>query len=116
MGWAGLDQRVFPRVSAQCDIAIHDRIGGVIKAKTQNLGVGGACIILARELEKLSQVHLKLTLENFAQTVKCDGRIIWMVRSKEPSSRKVSFDIGIEFLNLKPEDEEAIATFIKTRV
>ena len=116
MGWAGLDQREFPRVSAQCDISIHDRIGGAIKAKTQNLGVGGVCVILSRELEKLSVVHLKVTLENSTQTVECDGRVVWMVRSKELSSRKIFFDIGIEFLNLKPEDQDAIGTFIKGRV
>ena len=116
MGWAGLDQRAFPRVSAQCDISIHDRIGSSVRAKTQNLGVGGVCVILTCELEKLSQVHLKLTLENSEQTVESDGRVVWMVRSKEPSSGKVSFDIGIEFLNLKPKDQEAIIVFIKSRV
>ncbi len=116
MSWAGLDQRAFPRVSARCDISIHDRIGGAITTKTQNLGIGGVCVILNRELAKLSQVHLRLTLENTAQTVECDGRVVWMVRSKEPSSGKVSFDIGIEFLGLKPNDQELITAFIKTRI
>ncbi len=116
MAWAGLDQRVFPRISARCDISIHDRIGGAIKAKTQNLGLGGVCVILDCELAKLSQVHLRLTLEDTTQGVDCDGRVVWMVRSKEPSSGKVSFDIGIEFLNLKPKDQDLITAFIKTQV
>ena len=116
MSWAGLDQRAFPRISAQCDISIRDRIGGAIKAKTQNLGVGGVCVILTCELEKLSRVHLRIILEDSSQTVECDGRVVWMVRSKEPSSGKVSFDIGIEFLNLNPKDHQAIAAFIKNRV
>ena len=113
MGWAGLDQRAFPRISARCDISIHDRIGGAIKAKTQNLGVGGVCVILNRELEKLSRVHLRLMLGELAQPVECDGRVVWMVRSKELSSGKVTFDIGIEFLNLLAKEQESIAAFIK---
>ncbi|MBI4395322.1 MAG: PilZ domain-containing protein [Candidatus Omnitrophica bacterium] len=110
MAWSGLDQRVFPRVSARCDITIHDRIGGKIKTKTQNLGAGGACVILNRELEKLSQVRLRLMLEDPDQPIECDGRVVWMVRSKEPSG-KVSFDVGIEFLRLSPSDQERIITF-----
>ena len=111
MGWGGLDQRAFPPVSARCDISIHDRIGGTIKAKTQNLGRGGACVILNRELEKLSQVRLRLTLADPNDPIECDGRIVWMVRSKEPSSGKVSFDIGIEFLGLDVKNQERITSF-----
>ena len=113
MSWGGLDQRVFPRVSARCDISIHDRIGGAIKTKTQNLGLGGVCVILNRELEKLSRVHVHLMLEESNQAVDCNGRVVWMVRSKEPASGKVTFDVGIEFLDLKPQDRELISAFIK---
>ena len=113
MSWGGLDQRVFPRVSARCDISIHDRMGGPIKTKTQNLGLGGVCVLLNRELEKLTRVHLHLMLDEPKQTIDCDGRVVWMVRSKEPASGKVTFDIGIEFLDLKPESRELISVFIK---
>ena len=111
MPWAGLDQRAFPRVSARCDISISSRGGKAIRAETQNLGAGGACVILNQKLEKLSQVYLRLTLDQPKAPIECDGRIVWMVRSKEPASGKVTFDIGIEFLNLKPEDQELITTF-----
>ena len=113
MSWGGLDQRVFPRVSARCDISIHDRIGGPIKTKTQNLGLGGVCVILNRELEKLSRVHVHLILEEPNRAVDCNGRVVWMVRSKEPVSGKVTFDVGIEFLDLEPQDREFISAFIK---
>ena len=111
MGWAGLDQRAFPRINARCDMWIGDQIGGVVKTKTQNLGAGGVCVISDREFEKLTRVHLRLTLTEGASPVECDGRIVWMVRSKEPSSGKVSFDIGVEFLGLDVKDQERIASF-----
>ena len=112
MSWAGLDQRAFPRVSTQCDIAVGDHLQGLIKTKTQNLGAGGVCVILNRQVEKLSRVHLRLTLEDSITPIECDGRIVWMVRSKELVSGRVSFDVGVEFLNLKDEDRELIKSFI----
>ena len=113
MSWAGLDQRVFPRFKVRCDITIDYPIGGTIRAQTQNLGAGGVCVILQRELEKLSTVHLELSLQEILPPIQCDGRVVWMVRSKEFVSRKTSFDTGIEFVNLKLEDQERISSFIK---
>ena len=111
MSWTGLDQRAFPRISAQCDIAIGDHLQGLIKTKTQNLGAGGVCVILNCQVEKLSRVHLRLTLKDSAP-IDSDGRVVWVVRSKELVSGRVSFDVGIEFLNLKGEDRELIKSFI----
>ena len=116
MGWAGLDQRAFPRISSRCDVMIRDHIGGTLKTKTQNLGGGGVCVILNQEIEKLSKVRLRLSLEQSLDPVECEGRVVWMVRSKEPSTGKTSFDTGIEFVNLKPGDQERIMAFIKTKV
>ena len=116
MAWAGLNQRQFPRVNTRCDILIHHRLGGAIQACTQNLGIGGACVILKQELEKLSTVRLRLTLKSEAAPIACEGRIVWIVRSKEPSSGKVTFDTGIEFLNLKLDEQERITSFIQDKV
>ena len=116
MSWAGLDQRVFPRISAQCSIAIGDHLQGLIKTKTQNLGAGGVCVILNREVEKLSRVHLRLTLKDSVTPIECDGRVVWMVRSRELVSDRVSFDVGVEFLNLKDEDRELIQSFIDRHI
>jgi len=113
MSWSGLDQRAFPRFSTRCDIAIHDhQFGTGLKAKTQNLGGGGVCVILDQGLEKLSQVGLRLALANSQKPIECDGRVVWIVRSQEPATHKVSFDTGIEFINLSSEDRARIEQFI----
>lgn len=111
MGWSGLDQRSFPRVQAKCDIWILEGTGGIIKTKTENLGAGGTCVILERELEKLSQVHVRLTLPETSTSIHCDGRVVWTVRSTEPRSHRVTYDTGIEFLNLRADDKETIIAF-----
>jgi c-di-GMP-binding flagellar brake protein YcgR len=115
MSWSGLDQRVFPRFNTRCDIAIHGGpFGTGLKVKTQNLGAGGVCVILDQGLEKLSQVRMRLALASSEKPIECEGRVVWMVRSKEPASRKVSFDTGIEFLNLSSEDQARIKQFIQS--
>ena len=103
MSWSGLNKREFPRINLSCDISIHD--GDVpIKAKTENLGPGGLCALLERELEKLSSVHLSLELEPNTPPVRSHARIVWIVKSKELGSKKVSYDTGFEFINISDAD------------
>ena len=113
MTWGGLDQRAFPRFSVECDILIEGKAGQPIRAKTENLGAGGVCVILKEALEKLTHVRLRLNLDKKTPAIECDGRVIWTVPSKEFASKKVTFDTGVEFLNLPPETGAAIMSFIK---
>ena len=110
--WAGLDQRVFPRFSASCDIAISGE-GETLKAKTQNIGVGGVCLILNKALEKFSQVRLRLVLDKSLPMIECDAKVVWMIPSKEIASPKVNYDTGFEFVDLTPQDQERIQSFIQ---
>ena len=112
MGWAGLDQRVFPRFSAQCDLTISGG-GETLKNKTQNIGVGGVCVILQKEIQKLSQVKLRLVLDESMPPIECDARVVWMIPSKEISSPKKHYDTGVEFINLDPKDRERIDLFVQ---
>lgn len=112
MSWAGLDQRVFPRFSARCDITIID-LGEMITTKTQNIGVGGVCVILKRELEKLSQVKLRLILDETVPPIECDAKVVWMIPGKELSSGKMHYDTGLEFTNLDSKDRDRIQSFIQ---
>ncbi len=115
MGWAGLDQREFPRYSARCDITISDG-GETLKSKTQNVGVGGVCVLLNKELQKLSQVKLHLVMDESMRPIECEGRIVWMIPSKELASPKKHYDTGIEFLNLDPKDRDRIEVFVRRLV
>ena len=116
MTWSGLDHRQFPRINTQCDLWLHKGFGGLIHAQTENLGRGGACVILRHALEKLTSVQIRLALKEETSPIECGGRIVWTVRSKEPASGKVTYDTGIEFLNIKLEDEERITNFIQSRL
>lgn len=113
MSWAGLNQRQFPRVNLRCDVLIHNRFGGTVEAQTENLGQGGVCVILKQAIEKFSPVKLRLILKKETPPIECDGRIVWMVRSKEPATGKVTYDTGIEFVGLAHPEQERISSFLQ---
>ena len=115
MSWGGLDQRAFPRVQTPCDIYIHGIFDRPIHSRTENIGGGGVCVILKEELIKLSDVRLSVHLEKDEPPLQCAGRVVWVVRSKEPATGKVSFDTGIEFTGLKTVELERIIHFVETR-
>lgn len=113
MSWGGLNQRQFPRLNAECGIAINDQVRGAIKARTENIGKGGVCVILNQELVKLSRVRFHLVLDEKESPLECEGRVVWAVRSKNPASGKVTFDTGIEFIDLNTEQQSALERFLE---
>ncbi len=115
MVWQGMNQRTFPRVNVACDLTIDIPSASVMKTKTENLGAGGVCVILDKGLDKLSTVHLQIMLTDDANPVKCDGRIVWLVCTKQPglNATRVEYDTGIEFTNLEESDRERISRFIQ---
>jgi c-di-GMP-binding flagellar brake protein YcgR len=97
--WDGIDRRRFPRVHYPCKVEVFQK--GYKKAfltQTENIGVGGICVILQAGLEKFSLVELIITLTDGEPPIKCDGRIVWAVKGK------TQFDTGIEFLDIKEKD------------
>ncbi|OGW82173.1 MAG: hypothetical protein A3G33_10630 [Omnitrophica bacterium RIFCSPLOWO2_12_FULL_44_17] len=113
MAWMGLNKREFPRVDISCDILIDDENEKQIIAKTENLGSGGVCVLLGRPLDKLSNVELKLSLGHDNLPLTCQGRVVWLVQSRDLSTHKTTYDTGIEFTNIKEEDRARISQFIK---
>jgi hypothetical protein len=79
------------------------------------LGSGGVCVILDRELEKFSPVELRLVLEEGGLAIESEGRVVWTVRRREFGSSKISCDTGIEFVRLKPQDQERLNSYLQRR-
>ena len=111
--WSGLDQRNFPRIEAKCDIRILEHAGKTIHTKTKNIGGGGVRVLLAEALERFSHVTLAITLPDTARMVRSAGRVVWTVKSTNPATQKTTFDTGIEFMELKPEDKETILILVR---
>jgi len=82
-----------------------------ISAVTENIGLGGICVFLERGLNIFSPVELELSLGPESLPVKASGTIVWVVRRRE-FRKKPSFDTGIEFSRLSPEDKNRLEAIL----
>jgi hypothetical protein len=113
--WDGFNKRKFPRLNMHCEIDIHsDEQKASIHANTENIGIGGVCVILDKPLERFSTCHIKLDLDELE--VSCDAKVVWIVPTREVKSTRKRFDTGLEFVGLKPEHHSALLDFIEKAV
>lgn len=122
MSWEGLNRRKFPRAVFPCMIKIS-RPGveaETLLTHTENVSIGGVCVILRRHLEVFLPVSLEIDLLDGNETIACGGKIVWTVRRKAIEEHRPScYDTGIEFVDIKAADhariDKMLDHLIKTR-
>jgi c-di-GMP-binding flagellar brake protein YcgR len=114
--WDGFNKRKFPRLNIHCEINIlSEEEKAPIRTSTENLGVGGVCVILDKPLERFSKCRVKLDLQH--KEFLCDAKVVWIVPTRsEAKSTKRRFDTGLEFVGLEPEQLSAIRGYIEKSV
>ena len=113
MVWDGFNKRKFPRVNVNCDIVIHSEVQSApISAVTENVGVGGVCVVLDQRLRRFEPCRVRLELRTKSPKISCAARVVWVVSTKSPKQRKSRFDTGIEFLDLDQESAARIQKFL----
>ena len=112
--WESLGLRKFPRLNINCDIDIKDiKSSFHLSTTTQNIGAGGVCVILMRELPRFSKINLRIHLNDSMPPIQCVGKVCWNVHSKVLfKNNETRFDTGIEFQELLPADRERIKAYI----
>jgi Tfp pilus assembly protein PilZ len=116
--WEGMNRRKFPRANYPCLLIIRrDHISPeAMLTHTENIGVGGVGVIVKRELKIFSPVELEIDLLDMQTHIKCEGKIVWVVRRRDTEEVKPSFfDVGIEFMDLPEKDRKRIE-FIVSRL
>ncbi|MDD4909068.1 MAG: PilZ domain-containing protein [Candidatus Omnitrophica bacterium] len=112
--WQGVDKREFPRVNYPCKIVVTQQQGAPFNTKTENIGVGGVCVILEKGFERFTEVSLEIFINNGLTPIKCEGKIMWVI--KKTSARPLKseqFDTGIEFTGLSGADKARIEGIVK---
>ena len=114
--WQGVDRRRFPRANYPCKIILA-RKGQrqKLSTHTENIGLGGVCVIMNQELERFSEVELMLFLKDRQPAVRCDARIVWMVKKLVPSKKNstAEFDTGLEFVNLEEKEKARVEKVVQ---
>lgn len=113
MPWAGMDQRRFPRIRHQCVVSLRQNpTRAMIATSTENVGMGGICVLMDQGLDIFAPVDVELSLGDGHPPIVCKGMVAWVVRRRE-LNRPVMFDTGIEFVGLPPEAESRIQKAIQ---
>ncbi len=119
----GLNRRKFPRVSYPCLLILrnnNENENEALLTHTENIGVGGVCVILRRPLKMFCPVEVELDLLDLKEHIKCKAKVVWNVQRKGELSRKpLFFDTGIEFVDLMQKDyqrlQEIIARLVRNQ-
>ena len=116
MSWNGLDKRKFPRANYPCLIVIRHNQGGpeAMLTHTENLGIGGVCVILKKSIKLFTSVEVELDLLDTETHIKCNGRVVWAVQRRNPQEKKTTFyDTGIEFTGINTKDQKRVDEIVQ---
>ena len=108
---SGLDRRRFPRAHYPCLIIIRHNHGGpeAMLTHTENVGIGGVCIVLKRSIKLFTTVEVEVDLLDTSSHIKSNGKVVWSVQRKDSEEKKPLFyDTGIEFTDINPQDQKRI--------
>ena len=110
--WQGIDQRRFPRTKCQCIVKVRQEGGtSSVSATTENVGLGGVCLLLERGLDIFSPVELELNLGDGKVPIRAEGTIVWVVRRGD-LKKGPCFDTGVEFAGLSAEEKTRLEAVI----
>ncbi|MCK5081636.1 MAG: PilZ domain-containing protein [Candidatus Omnitrophica bacterium] len=116
--WEGLNRRKFPRVNYPCLVVIRnsnedDERNNVILTHTDNVGIGGVCVVLKQNVKMFSEVELELDLLDLGEHICCNGKVVWNVqRQSEVQEKPLFFDIGVEFIDIASEDQKRLERIV----
>ena len=111
--WGGINRRKFPRANYPCVLAVRRKDQqDVLSTQTENIGVGGICVMLPRDLGIFAPVEIRLDLLDGQPVIECDGTVSWVIVSKDDKNAE-SFDTGLEFTNLKRKDAIRINSIVE---
>ena len=115
MMWGGMNKRAFPRVNYSCRIRVlRDGLEEVIDTFTENIGAGGICVVLDKDLGLFEIVTLEILLGDDSDPIFCDGTVVWVVKRHPVSlTEKTKYDTGVEFRNVPENDKERITRLVE---
>lgn len=110
--WQGMDQRRFPRGRYKCVVMVKQADSATpLSAMTENIGLGGICVLMENGLDIFSPVELEISLEDGQPPLRAAGTVVWVVRRRE-LRKGPNFDTGVEFNDLSAEQRNRIQSII----
>ena len=96
-----------------CEVVIHPHgREKALKTRTENVGMGGVCVMLEEPLERFDRCKVSLDLRDNVPPIHCTGRSVWVIPSLDIKSSRTSFDTGIEFLDIDEPARQRLHSFL----
>lgn len=116
MSWEGLNRRKFPRAKFPCllKLTASDHTVDTVLTHTENISVGGVCVIIKMGLERSVSMTLELDLMDGEDVIRCKGQVIWVIRRKAIEDVKPSYyDTGIEFVDIREDYRKRVEKLVE---
>ena len=114
--WDGINRRKFTRANYQCRIFIKEmNATEPISTMTENVGAGGICVILAKDLGLFKEVSLEVSLEDNQPPISSPGTVVWVVKKRpDKKGEPYMYDTGIEFIDLDDKNKERLLKIVNS--
>lgn len=83
------------------------------RAYIGNLAKGGLFVKTGKILPVDTLLNVEFSLPNRNQVIHTTGKVVW-TRSKDKSSEKIPPGMGIQFIDINPEDEKLLKKYIES--
>ncbi|MCM8773741.1 MAG: PilZ domain-containing protein [Candidatus Omnitrophica bacterium] len=104
------ERRKFLRLNAS--VCVEYSIVGKEEVKsdfTHDIGGGGICLIVYENIDENTILELSIHLPDDTKPIKALGRVVWQ---KAIPSTVLRYDLGIEFIEISPEDRQHISEYV----
>jgi len=105
-----LPRRSGERVRGKISISFK-KAGDFLKSYIANLGEGGLFIHTTKNLPVGSLLYLEFSLPDSNQAITTKGKVAW-IRSQDMSTEKMPPGMGIQFIDMNPNDNELLKNYL----
>ena len=112
--YSGPDRRRYVRIRATIiEYAPIGKDSPSVTSFTENISAGGVCIFCPHDLGVGDVISMRIFIPYDHDPVVVRGKIVWHSESPFLERRESkSYDVGVEFCEMKDEDRYSIASYI----
>lgn len=115
--WNGKEKRGAIRVKAELAVRysiekkLHLKLNGAIKDISQK----GVRLAVAEKLAEGILLLLEFDIPGDREIIVADGKVVWTRGDfdKKDTAGKRIFEAGVQFVNIKPDDDAKLASYVK---
>jgi c-di-GMP-binding flagellar brake protein YcgR len=80
-----------------------------LKSRVKNISTGGLCIMILEKVKIGTPLKLEISLPHEDKLIVAKGKVAWIEKLTIISTESyVSYDCGVEFVDVNPQDRESI--------